>query len=280
VPDPQHGPDPSDSHVRHSIEPGHTAAELERIALRAAQAGAVVIRAGADTPEKIGTKTSATDVVTQTDVDSEKAIINVLLAATPDAGVIGEEGGSTNSHARLQWVIDPLDGTVNFMYRIPLFAVSIAAALDGVFVAAAVLDVPSGEVFVAHVNGGARRILPNGTIHPIRSSDCVELSSALVTTGFSYDHQLRTVQASIVAGLIGEVRDVRCFGSAALQLCWVAAGRTDAYFERDIKLWDWAAGSLIARESGVSVELPCPENEDLVFAATPGIGATLRPQLF
>jgi myo-inositol-1(or 4)-monophosphatase len=255
-------------------------AKLEAIALHAAQAGAAVIRKAAGEPRKIGTKTSATDVVTQTDLDSELAIIKVLLEATPHAGIIGEEGGSTNGTARLQWVIDPLDGTVNFLYQVPLFAVSIAAALDGVFVAGAVLEVPSGEVFVAHLRGGARRLSSDGTVHSLDASGCADLSNALVTTGFSYDHRFRTVQATVVSNLIGEVRDVRCFGSAALQLCWVAAGRIDAYFERDIKLWDWAAGSLIARESGVTVELPCPENEDLVYAATPAISGLLRPLLF
>jgi myo-inositol-1(or 4)-monophosphatase len=251
-------------------------AELADLAIAATRRAAAIVRAGAPLPTSIGTKSSATDVVTQTDVDSETSIVDFLLAATPGAGMIGEESGASERSARLQWVIDPLDGTVNFLYRVPLFAISIAAAVDGIFVAGAVLDVPRDEMFDGYLDGGARCTSSDGTKRSISVSRCDSLSAALVTTGFSYNPSLRVRQGAIAAELVGRVRDIRCFGSAALQMCWLADGRVDAYFERDIKLWDWAAGSVIAREAGAHLELPCPENDYLVFAAGSGVAGPVR----
>ncbi len=221
----------------------------------------------------VATKTSSTDVVTQTDIDTEQFIRTLLGAATPNCGIIGEEGGEDGAGARVKWVIDPLDGTVNFLYGLPVFSVSIAVAVDGVFVAGAVVDALRGEVFSACEGGGARL---DGL--PIGVSDCSSLPAALIATGFSYTPRLRALQGTIVARLLPAARDIRCFGSAALQLCWVANGRIDGYFERDIKLWDWAAGALIAAEAGAAVELPCPENVGLVLASTPGVFDVLREQ--
>jgi myo-inositol-1(or 4)-monophosphatase len=171
-------------------------------------------------------------------------------------------------------VVDPLDGTVNFWYRLPVVAVSIAAAVDGVVVAGAVVDVMSGEVFSATRGGGSRR---DG--QTARVSDRGELSQSLVTTGFSYRSGIRRAQGSVVARILPVVRDIRCFGSAALQLCWVGCGRTDAHFERDIKIWDYSAGALVAAEAGADIELPCPENGGLVVAANPAVFGPLRRAL-
>ncbi len=238
------------------------AAALEAIAVEVARKASEVVAHGYGRATAVATKSSPTDVVTQTDIDSETLIRTLLESATPGCGIIGEEGGSTRGTQRLQWVIDPLDGTVNFLYGVPIFAVSIAAAVDGVFVAGAVVDVMRAEVYSAFLGGGSRR---EG--ESISSSSCSSLSSALVTTGFSYTPRLRALQGDIVRRLLPVSRDIRCFGSAALQLCWVASGRVDAYFERDIKIWDWAAGALIASESGAEVDLPCPENDSLVLAS-------------
>jgi myo-inositol-1(or 4)-monophosphatase len=166
----------------------------------------------------------------------------------------------------LQWVIDPLDGTVNFLYGVPLFAVSIAAALDGEIVAGVVIDVLRDERFSAHRGGGARL---DG--EPITVSGCALLPSALVTTGFSYRAALRDLQGQVAHRVLSRARDLRCFGSAALELCWVACARADAYFQRDTEIWDRAAGALIAAEAGARTELPCPENDDLVIAASPAV---------
>jgi myo-inositol-1(or 4)-monophosphatase len=219
----------------------------------------------------VGLKSSPTDVVTQTDIDAERLIRQILLGATPRAGIIGEEGGERVTTSRLQWIIDPLDGTVNFTYGIPLLAVSVAAALDGAIVAGAVIDVIPGEVFSATLDGGARR---NGAA--VGVSNCSTLEAAMVMTGFSYRSELRSIQGDVVRDLLPLVRDIRCFGSAALEMCWVGCGRIDAYYERDTKLWDYAAGALIAREGGAHVELPCPENDGLTAAAPPALFPLLR----
>ena len=240
--------------------------ELEQIASTTAQGAAQLVTAGYGRPHQVGHKSSPTDVVTQTDLRAEELIRTLLREATPDAGVLGEEGGTTAPGGRLQWVIDPLDGTVNFLYGVPLFAVSIAAALDGDVVAGAVIDVLRGELFSAHRGGGARL---DG--EPIAVSACGELPDALVVTGFSYHAGERDVQGEIVHRVLSRARDVRCFGSAALELCWVACARMDAYFQHGTEIWDRAAGALIAAEAGASIELPCPENHDLVIAATPAV---------
>jgi len=241
-------------------------ARLEGIAATTAREAAELVAATYGRPDPVGHKSSPTDVVTQTDLRTEELIRRLLRDATPEAGVLGEENETTQPGARLQWVIDPLDGTVNFLYGVPLFAVSIAAALDGEVVAGAVIDVLRGELFSAHLGGGARR---DG--EPIEVSSCALLPDALVTTGFSYQAQLRDVQGEVAHRVLSRARDLRCFGSAALELCWVACARVDAYYQRDTEIWDRAAGALIAAEAGAQTELPCPENDDLVIATTPDV---------
>jgi myo-inositol-1(or 4)-monophosphatase len=241
-------------------------AELERIAATTARTTAELVTATYGRPDPVGHKSSPTDVVTQTDLRAEELIRRSLREATPEAGVLGEEGETTEPGARLQWVIDPLDGTVNFLYGVPLFAVSIAAAVDGEVVAGAVIDVLRGELFSAHLGGGARR---DG--EAIEVSSCALLPEALVATGFSYQAELRDLQGAVAHRVLSRTRDLRCFGSAALELCWVACARVDAYFQRDTEIWDRAAGALIAAEAGARTELPCPENDDVVLAAAPGV---------
>lgn len=257
--------------------PDYEPVHLRQIAVAAASAAAVLVAAERGRAVGIDAKSSPTDVVTQTDIDAESLICSMLHEATPDSTILGEESGtstSTSATARLQWVIDPLDGTVNFLYGLPVVAVSVAAALDGAVVAGAVADVVGGEVFSAAAGEGARL---DG--NEITVSSCTAPEQALVTTGFSYRAHLRAQQADVVQRLLPLVRDVRCFGSAALQLCWVGAGRVDAYFERDIKVWDHSAGALVAAEAGATIELPCPENDGLVVASTPAIFTRLRTLL-
>jgi myo-inositol-1(or 4)-monophosphatase len=249
------------------------ARELETMAVAAAQASAALIRASVGRATWLGEKSSPTDVVTRTDLDAEQLIRRMLADTTPGAGILGEEGGQTltGEPGRLQWVVDPLDGTVNFLYSLPVIGVSVAAALDGDVVAGAVVDVLRDETFSASAGHGARL---GGS--PIEVSQCQALEQALVMTGFSYRADIRGRQGRIVGSLLPAARDIRCFGSAALQLCWVGAGRADGYFERDIKVWDYAAGALIAREAGAVTELPCPENDGLVIAAPPAVFDELR----
>jgi myo-inositol-1(or 4)-monophosphatase len=242
------------------------AAALERIAASTARAAAALVTAAGGGADPVGRKSSPTDVVTQTDLRAEELVRRLLRTETPAAGVLGEEGGRTAPAAGLQWIVDPLDGTVNFMYGVPLFAVSIAAAVDGRVVAGAVIDVTRGELFSAHLGGGARR---DG--EPISASSCASLAEALVATGFSYLAECRARQGEIARRVLARARDLRCFGSSALELCWVACARVDGYFQRDTEIWDRAAGALIADEAGARVELPCPENGGLVLAASPRI---------
>jgi myo-inositol-1(or 4)-monophosphatase len=241
-------------------------AELERIASDAARAAARVVTSAYGRPRAVGRKSSPTDVVTQTDLRAEDLVRRLLQEATPHAGLLGEEGGTSAPGARVQWVIDPLDGTINFLYGVPLFAVSIAASIDGEIVAGAVIDVLRDELFSAHLGGGARC-----DDEPIEVSGCTSLPNALVATGFSYQAALRDRQGEVAHRVLPRARDLRCFGSAALELCWVGCARIDAYFQRDTEIWDRAAGALIAAEAGARTELPCPENDDLVIAASPGV---------
>ena len=164
-------------------------------------------------PRAVGRKSSPTDVVTQTDLRAEELVRRLLREATPDAGLLGEEGGTTAPGARVQWVIDPLDGTINFLYGVPLFAVSIAAAIDGEIVAGAVIDVLRDELFAGYRGGGARL---DG--RRISVSACASLPDALVTTGFSYRAEIRDLQGEVAHRLLSRARDLRCFGSAALEL--------------------------------------------------------------
>lgn len=249
----------------------HDPAGLESIAALTAVEAAGLVRSRLFDRHSLATKSSPTDIVTQTDVDSERMIHRRLAVATPGAGFVGEESGASGAERPLQWVVDPLDGTVNFWYGLPVLAVSIAAAVDGVVVAGAVVDVASGETFSAAKGRGSRR---NG--EAIAASGCAALSQGLVTTGFSYRADVRSAQGAVVARILPRVRDIRCFGSAALQLCWVGCGRSEAHFERDIKLWDYSAGALVAAEAGATVELSCPENDGLVIAAAPDVFGSLR----
>src|SRR4051794_10468970 len=158
-------------------------------------------------------------MVTQTDLRAEELVRRLLRERTPAAGLLAEEGGRTEPAARVQWVIDPLDGTINFLYGVPLFAVSIAAAVDGEVVAGVVIDVLRDELFSASAGRGARR---DGEV--IAVSDCQVLPEALVATGFSYHAERRLLQGEVAHRLLAQARDLRCFGSAALELCWVACG--------------------------------------------------------
>jgi myo-inositol-1(or 4)-monophosphatase len=195
------------------------------------------------------TKTSPTDVVTAVDVASERTIRDRILAARPDDGFLGEEGDDIAGTTGVVWIADPIDGTVNFLYGIPQFSVSIAAQVDDAVVAGVVHNPMSGETFTAARGEGAflgeRRLT---------GSSCDDMSAALVGTGFGYRAEDRAIQAVQIARLLPTIRDIRRIGSAALDLCFVAAGRYDAYVERGLHAWDLAAGGLIVEESGGRVE--------------------------
>ena len=247
-------------------------AHLAGVAVAVSESAAEIVREQLGRAIELGRKTSPTDVVTQTDIDAESHIRARLHELAPGSRVIGEENGASGSHERgVVWIVDPLDGTVNFTYHLPLVAVSVAASVDGRVVAGAVVDVVHGETFAASLYGGATL---DGAV--LAGSQCRALDHALVATGFSYSADQRLHQGAVIAELLPKTRDIRCFGSAAVQMCWVAAGRVDAYFERDTKVWDYAAAALVAAEAGMTVELPCPENDGLCAAAPAMLFDALR----
>ena len=191
------------------------------------------------------TKTSPTDVVTEADRASEELVRRRLLEARPDDGFVGEEGSNASSASGVTWVVDPIDGTVNFLYGIPQYAVSIAARVGDEVVAGVVVDVVKGETFTATRGGGAHL---DG--RPVVVREVVPLEQRLVITGFSYERATRVAQAAAVQQQLGRVRDVRRIGSAALDLCYLACGRADAYVEEGLNDWDLAAGGLVVEEAG------------------------------
>jgi myo-inositol-1(or 4)-monophosphatase len=228
--------------------------ELLRVAHEAAVAAAYELLARfGGRQQGVRSKSTPTDPVSEADLAAEAAIRRVLAERRPRDGILGEEGGETG-RGELRWVVDPLDGTVNFLFGYPQFAVSVACEDRSGAVAGVVLDPLRGECFAATRSGlptrGSELMLGVQEIH---GSDREELSSALVATGFGYDPAVRERQAEVVARVLPRVRDVRRAGAAALDLAWTACGRCDAYFERGVKAWDVAAGSLIAQRAGLVV---------------------------
>ena len=220
--------------------------ELLDLAVRLAREAATLIL---DRPEDLGadTKATPTDAVTITDRASERLILAGLAEARPADAVVAEESGSVGNPTDdgVRWYVDPLDGTVNYLYDLPQYAVSIAAEVAGDVVAGVVLDVASGDTYTATRGGGAHC---NGSRLTCRTE--TDPALALVATGFSYDAARRAAQGDVVRAVLPKVRDIRRMGAAALDLCAVAAGRVDGYFEERLKPWDWAAGALIAEEAG------------------------------
>ena len=196
------------------------------------------------------TKSSPIDVVTEADRAAEELIHRRLLDARPDDGFLGEEGGSASSASGVTWVVDPIDGTVNFLYGIPQYAVSVAARIGEEVVAGVVVDVAKGECFTATLGGGA---WCDGRRLSVREP--APMAERLVMTGFHYTREVREAQARAVATMLPQVRDVRRLGSAALDLSALGAGRADAYVEEGLHAWDLAAGGLVAREAGARVEV-------------------------
>ncbi len=221
-------------------------------------------------------KSTPTDPVTIVDTETERLLRDRLAELRPGEHVLGEEGGGTSddSAGGATWVVDPIDGTVNFVYGLPAYVVSVAVQIDGQSVAGAIANVVDGAMYSAARGHGAH-VRHGDVIAPLRCSQVNELSMSLVGTGFGYEPQLRQRQAEVLAKLLPQVRDIRRLGSAALDLCLVAAGRLDAYFEDNLNVWDWAAGALIAAEAGARVRVPSlregAAGRGLVVAAAPGV---------
>jgi myo-inositol-1(or 4)-monophosphatase len=208
-------------------------------------------------------------MVSDADRDAERLIRELLAAERPDDGLLGEEGSDVEASSGRRWVVDPLDGTTNYLYRFPAWVVSVALEDGDGTAVGAVHDPLRGETFTALRGGGARL---GGK--PIAVSGAERLDSALIWTGLGYDADRRARQAELLATLLPRVRDIRRAGAAALDLCMVACGRLDGYYERGLHAWDWAAGSLIAAEAGASV-ISLPGEPFGLVAASPAIAGEL-----
>jgi myo-inositol-1(or 4)-monophosphatase len=228
-----------------------------------------VLRERPEDLDVLSTKSSPTDVVTVMDRAAERVILDGLAAGRPGDAVVSEESGGTDGSTGVTWLVDPLDGTVNYLYGIPHYAVSIAAVVDGLAACGVVVDVERGLTYTA--TAGAGSFVDDV---PIRCSELADPAFALVGTGFNYEPELRTTQAAGLSTFLPAVRDIRRAGSAALDLCAVACGQLDAFFEAGMYPWDWAAGALIAQEAGARV--------DGLAGKRPGRNTTLaaNPALF
>ncbi|CAN5899938.1 inositol monophosphatase family protein [soil metagenome] len=239
---------------------------LLQLAVEAAEAAGAHLLARAGDVHTVAPKSSATDPVSEADRAAETLLVERLRAARPDDGFLGEEGADRAGTSGLRWVLDPLDGTVNYLYGIGQWCVSVAVHDDDGALAGVVFDPLRDELFAAERDG-----VPTLNGQPLERPVRDELATALVATGFSYDAAERERQAAVVGALLPRVRDVRRLGSAALDLAWTAAGRVDAYYERGGKPWDVAAGSLLCERAGLAVRRiePRGDHEPLGLLAAP-----------
>jgi fructose-1,6-bisphosphatase/inositol monophosphatase family enzyme len=243
-------------------------AALEEFAIELATGAAEVVRDATGGRLRVDAKSTETDLVTQVDRASERWLRERIAARRPDDAVLGEEGGAAAGSSAVRWVLDPIDGTVNFVLGLPQYAVSVAAEVDGTVVAGAVCNPATAELYHARLGGGA--YLGERRLEGPRE---VPLSRAVLGTGFAYAPDTRARQAAVVAALLPAIADIRRLGSAALDLCAVAAGRLDGYFEAGLNAWDYAAGMLIATEAGCTAAGPdgrAPGRE-MVVVAGPGL---------
>lgn len=241
-------------------------------------------------PEVLGrsSKSSPTDVVTEMDTAAEHRIRRLLAEHRPDDGMLGEEGTGSPGSTGVIWVVDPIDGTTNYLYRNPAWAVSIAAVVDGVSVAGCVAA-PQLQMICCASRGGGAWWITEGREVRLAVSAQEDLDQALVSTGFGYTVERRRRQAQIAAGLLPTIRDIRRSGAASIDLCWVASGLVDAYYERGLHPWDFAAGALIVEEAGGVVSMldgaevwpTGPEDGEraTIVASAQGISDPLRRSL-
>jgi myo-inositol-1(or 4)-monophosphatase len=249
-------------------------ADLELAERAARAAGEVLMGYYGRAPEGLGSKSSDTDMVSDADREAERAIRELLSVERPDDGLVAEEGSRVQADSGRRWIVDPLDGTINFLYELPAWAVSVALE-DASGLAVGVVHSPVlGETYCA-VRGGGAWLAENG--RQLAVSGCDRLERAMVATGFSYEPARRAEQAAAVARLLPLARDIRRAGAAALDLAWTAAGRLDAFYESGLNPWDWAAGRLLVEEAGGVTGWLEGEPPVLMAAATPGLLEELRP---
>jgi myo-inositol-1(or 4)-monophosphatase len=250
---------------------------IRSLAEEIAIAAGAFLLAGIDNEDiEVDTKSTGTDMVSEMDRGAERMIVDAILAARPNDGLLGEEGASSAGTSGFRWVIDPLDGTTNYLYRHPLWSVSIGVEYHGVPVVGVVNAPMLQSIFSAHTDGGATR---NGTL--LHVGTCSDLGMALVGTGFGYKPEMRDWQGQILHTLLPQVRDIRRCGSAAIDLCFVAAGNYDGYYERNLNPWDACAGTIIVREAGgVATSLRGSEPDlGMTIAGNPYVHEALQARL-
>ena len=252
-------------------------AELLDVAVESARRAGALLLDGLGRARQIETKSSATDMVSEMDRAAEALVRVVLAERRPGDAILGEEGGAQAGETGVRWIVDPLDGTTNFLYQFPHWAVSVAAERDGVVVAGAVFDPSHDELWTAEHGRGA--YLNGAPITPL--TDRGGAATALVATGFSYQAADRETEGRVIAYLLPRIRDIRRAGSAALDLSWVAGGRVDAYLEAGTHIWDRAAGGLVATEVGAWMGGydGGPPVDGGVLVARPALAAELRALL-
>lgn len=239
----------------------------------ATEAGALLLAGIGEARTSVTTKSSITDMVSEMDRAAESLIVGRLATERPHDAILAEEGAESAGSTGIRWVIDPLDGTTNYLYGIPAWSVSIAVEADGRPLAGAVRDPSRGDTFSALAGQGSFRNGLRLAPRPVPTLD-----RALIGTGFGYDSARRAAQAALLPAVLPEVRDIRRFGSAALDLCWVGAGELDGYFEAGLAPWDLAAGSLVAREAGIwvgAIDAAPTGLPEIVVAAPPGLAELL-----
>jgi myo-inositol-1(or 4)-monophosphatase len=254
-----------------------TTGELRALAEAVAREAGALLRDAFGGPElRISAKSTPTDLVSEADHAAEHLIRERLAAARPDDGVLGEEGGDRAGTSGVRWIVDPLDGTVNFLFGIPQWAVSIACEDETGMLVGVVYDPERDELFSAERGGAATR---DGRV--ITGSSKQDLATALVATGFGYDSEVRRAQAELAARLLPHFRDVRRFGAAAIDLAWTACGRLDAYYEHGLNAWDLAAGGLICECAGLVVRPldPVGPSNPGVLVGPPTLVDALTPML-
>jgi fructose-1,6-bisphosphatase/inositol monophosphatase family enzyme len=243
--------------------------DLELAELAATTAAELLTARYGEPARGLDSKSSATDMVSDADREAEAAISGLIRRERPDDGLLGEEGAGAGGTSGRRWVVDPLDGTTNYLYRFPAWCVSVALEDSEGALVGVVHDPVAGETFRAERGAGAQL---NG--EHIEVNDHDRLDTALIATGFGYDAEVRAGQARLLQRILPQVRDIRRAGAAALDLCFVACGRLDGYYERGLKPWDWAAGALIVREAGGSV-VPLEGGRFGIAAAGPRLVAQL-----
>lgn len=253
--------------------------DLALLAWECAQAAGTFLKKERPRNLSIDTKSSGTDLVSAMDRGAEKLIVDLIIASRPDDSILGEEGSDRKGDSGVRWIIDPLDGTVNYLFGIPMWGVSIAVEINGI-VQVGIISIPETHKSYVGIAGVGSYCVSGEVLEELAVRSGSELESALVATGFGYSSVRRALQAEVVACLIPQIADIRRSGCAVVDLCWLASGYIDAYFEIGLNPWDYSAGVLIVELAGGRIEAPVEQDlGKLLISSTPAIFEDLKQVL-